>query len=228
MNNHRKPRPAKSVLGQRAVRIGLFAAGIAGVAATVPAQAASAATGGGRHAAFAADDVFSHANRKHHTQARDSFSVRQFGAADAVGVRNQADAVSAGCSADDACRSVALSFQIVTFAGEHTHLNAVNLSDATNKSCTGCQTLAGAYQFIVSTPKPVNLDRDVQRQLGDVHRKLDELTRSGLPAADLKRQADGLAAEVTGILRDAVAHAPKGTEQPEVTLHRHLDGWPGH
>lgn len=228
MNNHRKPRATKSALTQRAVRVGLFAAGVAGVAAAVPAQVASAATDGSGHVAVASDHVFSHADRAHHTQARDSFSVRQFGTVNAAGVRNQANAVSAGCSADDACRSVALSFQIVTVAGEHTHLNAVNLSDATNKKCTGCQTLAGAYQFVVSTPRPLNLDDATQRQLADVHRRLDALTRSSLPAADLRQQADGLASEVTGILHDAVANAPKSADQPQVTMHRNLDGWPGH
>ncbi|MEU7056936.1 hypothetical protein [Streptomyces sp. NPDC046197] len=224
MNVHRKPRSSTRPFTQRAVRIGLLAAGVAGVATAVPAQAATAAP----HAAVASDHVFTHADRAHHTQAEDSFTVRQFGTVNAAAVRNQANAVSAGCSADDACRSVALSFQIVTIAGEHTHLNAVNLSDAANKKCTGCQTLAGAYQFVVSTPSPFTLDDTARRQLADIHRRLDELTRSSLPAADLKSQVDGLAAEVTGVLHDAAAHAPKGGAQPEVTLHRQLDGWPGH
>ncbi|MHC3470599.1 hypothetical protein ACYF6T_18010 [Streptomyces sp. 7R007] len=224
MSSHRKPRSAANPLTQRAVRIGLLAAGAVGVATAVPAQAATAAP----HAAFASDHVFSHADRAHHTQARDSFTIRQFGTVNAASARNQANAVSAGCSADDHCRSVALSFQIVTVAGVHAHLNAVNLSDAANKECTGCQTLAGAYQFVVSTPTPLALDASAQRQLADVHRRLDALTRSPLPAADLKSQVDDLAGEVTGILKDAVAHAPKGAAQPDVTLHRHLDGWPGH
>ncbi|MET8247117.1 hypothetical protein ABZV31_23455 [Streptomyces sp. NPDC005202] len=142
-------------------------------------------------------------------------------------MRNQANAVSAGCSADDDCRSVAVSFRIVTIAGEGTHLNAVNLSDAANKKCTGCQALAGAYQFVVSTPTPFTLDDTAQGQLADIHRRLDALTRFSLPAADLKSQVDGLATEVTGVLHDAVAHAPNGDAQPAVTLHRHLDGWPG-
>ncbi|GHD95919.1 hypothetical protein [Streptomyces naganishii] len=224
MNSHRKPRSAGSPFTQRAVRLGLFAAGVAGVATAVPAQAATAAP----HAAVASDHVFSHADRAHHTQADDSFTVRQFGTVNAAAVRNQANAVSAGCSADDDCRSVALSFQIVTFAGARTHLNAVNLSDATNERCTGCQTLAGAYQFVVSTPTPFTFDRGTQRQLADIHRRLDELSRSSLPAADLKSRVDALAGEVTDVLHDAVAKAPKGDARPDVTMHRHLDGWPGH
>jgi hypothetical protein len=143
-------------------------------------------------------------------------------------VRNQANAVGVGCSVDDHCRSVALSFQIVTMAGDHTHLTAVNRGDAVNEYCNGCQTLAGAYQFVVSTPRPFTLDAATQRRLADIHRRLDALTRSALPATDLRARADALAGEVNIVLRDAVAHAPKGGERPSVTLHRHLDGWPAH
>lgn len=224
MNQHRKPR-TQSVLTQRAVRIGLFAAGAAGIATAVPAQAA---TGAPQHAAVASDQVFSRADFVHHTQTRDSFTVRQFGTVNAATARNQAGAVGLGCSVDDHCRSVALSFQIVTMAGEHTHLNAVNRGDAVNKHCDGCQTLAGAYQFVVSTPRPFTLDKETQRRLADIHRRLDALTRSTLPATDLKTRADALAAEVNTVLHDAVAKAPKGPERPSVTLHRHLDGWPAH
>ncbi|MEU8715412.1 hypothetical protein ACWC6I_22060 [Streptomyces sp. NPDC001414] len=222
MSSHRKPRTTPGPLTRRAVRIGLFAAGVAGAATAVPAQAATAMP----HAAFASDHVFSHADRGHHTQIRDSFTVRQFGKVNAATVRNQANAVSAGCSADDHCRSVALSFQIVTVAGEHTRLNAVNLSDAANKECTGCQTLAGAYQFVVSTPNPLLLDATARGKLADIHHRLDALSRSTLPADELRTKADGLAAEVTAVLHDAVANAPKGDPHSDVTLHRHLDGWP--
>ncbi|MFD8928548.1 DEAD/DEAH box helicase [Streptomyces mirabilis] len=180
-----------------------------------------------RHA-VAEDHTFSHADRAHPTQVKDSFTVRQLGTAKAVGVRNQAGAVSVGCSVDAHCRSVALSFQIVTLAGQNTHLNAVNLSNATNEHCDGCQTLAGAYQFVVSTARPFTLDATAQRKLADIHRRLDDLTRSKIPAADLKAQADSLAAEVTAVLHDAVAGAPKAPDAPAVAVHRHLDGWPGH
>ncbi|MEU6217782.1 hypothetical protein ABZ845_09715 [Streptomyces sp. NPDC047022] len=224
MNQHRKPR-AQSAFTQRAVRVGLFAAGAAGIAGAVPAQAA---TGLPQHSAIAVDQTFSRADFVHHTQARDSFTVRQFGTVNAATARNQANAVGVGCSVDDHCRSVALSFQIVTMAGEHTHLNAINRGDAVNEHCDGCQTLAGAYQFVVSTPRPFTLDKGSQQKLADIHRRLDALTRSTLPATDLKTRADALAAEVNKVLADAVAKAPKGAERPTVTLHRHLDGWPAH
>ncbi|MFE1854787.1 hypothetical protein [Streptomyces sp. NPDC059489] len=224
MNQHRKPRPP-SALSQRAVRVGLFAAGAAGLATAVPAQAATAAP---RHAAVAVDQTFTRADFRQHTQTKDSFTVRQLGTVSAATVRNQANAVGVGCSVDDRCRSVALSFQIVTMAGERTHLTAVNRGDAVNKYCDGCQTLAGAYQFVVSTPRPFALDGEARRRLNGIHRRLDVLTRSTLPAADIKTRADALAAEVDKVLSEAVAKAPKGHERPRVTLHRHLDGWPAH
>ncbi|MFD1274697.1 hypothetical protein ACFQ51_33480 [Streptomyces kaempferi] len=141
-NAHRKPNPVGKTLGRKAMRIGLFAASAAGIATAVPAQAATAAASSmGRSAAVAEDHTFSHADRAHPTQVKDSFTVRQFGTVKSAGIRNQANAVSVGCSVDAHCRSVALSFQIVTLAGQHTRLNAVNLSDAANQHCDGCQTL---------------------------------------------------------------------------------------
>ncbi|MGI5142100.1 MULTISPECIES: hypothetical protein [unclassified Streptomyces] len=223
MNQHRKPR-THSVLTQRAVRVGLLAAGAAGLATAVPAQAAA----GAAHSAVAIDHLYSRAGFIHHTDVKDSFTVRQFGTVRAGTVRNQATALGVGCSVDDHCRSVAFSFQIVTMAGERVHLNAINRGDAINQYCNGCQTLAGAYQFVVSTPRPFTLDNATQGRLADIHRRLDDLTRSTLSAADLRAQADSLAAEVNAVLRDAVAKAPKGPERPNVTLHRHLDGWPAH
>lgn len=218
--SHRKPRTGRNPLSRKAIQFGLLTAGIAAAATAAPAQAAPVAQG--HHGvAVASDHADSHANRRHHTQFRDSFTVHQFGSVQAAGVRNQANAVSAGCSVDAPCRSVALSFQIVTLAGARTHLNAVNLSDAVNKHCDGCQTLAGAYQFVVSTPRPFTLNDSAQHQLTDIHRRLDALSRSKDSAADLKAQADQLAAEVNAVLKDAVAHADF---TPEVTMHRHYDG----
>ncbi|MEU8588912.1 hypothetical protein AB0C59_18215 [Streptomyces sp. NPDC048664] len=224
MSQHRKPR-AHSAFSQRAVRVGLFAAGAAGIATAVPAQAASALP---QHAAIVTDQTSSRADFVHHQQVRDSFTVRQFGTVNAAAVRNQATAMGVGCSVDDHCRSVALSFQIVTMAGDPTHLNAINRGDARNEHCDGCQTLAGAYQFVVSTPHALTLDKASRQKLDDIHRRLDALTRSTLPATDLKTRADALAAEVDKVLADAVAKAPKGAQRPSVTLHRHLDGWPVH
>jgi hypothetical protein len=219
--SHRKPRPSRNPLTSKAFRLGLLAAGIATAAAAAPAQAAAPRSHIPRDVAVANDGAHTHANQLHHTQVQDTLTVHQFGSVIAAGVRNQANAISSGCSVDDHCRSIALSFQVVTMAGTHTHLNAVNLSDAVNKHCDGCQTLAGAYQFVVSTPRPFTLDSTARRGLADVHRRLDALTRSKDCAADLQKQVDQLAAEVKAILKSAVDSADYA---PDVAVHRHFDG----
>ncbi|MEU4209723.1 hypothetical protein AB0F13_06935 [Streptomyces sp. NPDC026206] len=207
-------------LSRHFLRLGLLAAGVATAATGGPAQAAEVAV--------TSDSVRTAVNHRHHTEFRDSFSVHQLGTVTAARLGNRANATSSGCTADDACRSVALSFQIVTLSGHDVHLNAVNKGRAVNDHCNGCQTLAGAYQFVVSTPRPGRLTAAAQRRLADIHRRLDALGGSRLPAAELKRKADALAAEVTALLARPDSTTAATTTRPAVRLHRHLDGWPSH
>jgi hypothetical protein len=228
LNLHRKTR-SRVGSARRALRVGLIAtAGLGVLGAT--AGAAQAVGRPVEGVAVADDGAHTLANRAHETRFKDSFTVHQYGTLFAASARNQALAVSAYCSPDDPCRSVALSFQIVTMAGTDIHLNAVNLSRAENVHCDGCQTLAGAYQFIVSTPRPFTLSPTAERQLAVIHRKLDALGRSRASIAQIRSQADALAAEVASILRAAAATAPKGPVvsplaqlEPEVTVHRVFD-----
>ncbi len=229
LNQHRRA-AVKAGLGRKAVRIGLLAtASLTAVATAATAQAAApgSTAGTGHGVAIATDGARTLANPGQRTRFDDSFTVHQEGNVFAAALRNTADAESIACSAAKTCRSVALSFQIVTMAGENIHLNAVNTSNADNRHCDGCQTLAGAYQFIVSTPRPFTLSGTELRQLADIHRKLDALGKSKAPIATVKAQADALAAQVTGILNTAAAHAPKGpgvdalgVTAPHVTVHR--------
>jgi hypothetical protein len=69
--------------------VGLFAAGVAGVATAVPAQAA---TGGPAKVAVASDHVFSHADRHDHTEQNDSYTIRTCGTDNAATLRNKANA----------------------------------------------------------------------------------------------------------------------------------------
>jgi hypothetical protein len=227
LNQHRKSR-IRVGAARRALRVGLLAtAGLGVIGATT---GVAQAVGGHDGVAVADDGAHTLANRAHETRFQDSFTVHQYGELLAASARNQALAVSAYCSADDPCRSVALSFQIVTMAGTDIHLNAVNLSRAENVHCAGCETLAGAYQFVVSTPRPFTLSAAAERQLADIHRKLDALGKSKAPIDQVKSQADALAAQVTAILKAAAATAPKGPGvsalsqmEPEVTVHRVFD-----
>ncbi|MEZ0091572.1 hypothetical protein [Streptacidiphilus sp. EB129] len=230
INQHRRT-PLRAGVGRRAVRFGLLAtASLTAVsAAAVSAQAAGPAnhSTNSRGVAVADDSAHALANPGHETRFDDSFTVHQYGPLIAAGLRNQAQAESVSCSAGDPCRSVALSFQIVTMAGENIHLNAVNLSHASNVHCAGCQTLSAAYQFVVSTPNAFTLSASAQAQLAQIHRKLDALGKSTTPVDTVRQQADALAAQVVTVLRAAAATAPKGpgvqaqdSMAPTVTMQR--------
>jgi hypothetical protein len=229
LNNHHRA-TARAGFGRKAVRIGLLAtASLTAVATAATAQAATpgSTAGSGHGVGIASDGAHSLANPGHRVRFDDSFTVHQEGTVFAAAAHNQAEAGSVACTAARPCRSVALSFQIVTMAGENIHLNAVNTSNASNIHCDGCQSLAGAYQFIVSTPRPFTLSGAAQRQLADIHRRLDALGTSKAPIATVKAQADALAAQVTSILKAAAATAPKGpgidalaVTPPTVTVHR--------
>ncbi|MFC5907604.1 hypothetical protein [Streptacidiphilus monticola] len=205
---------SRTPLSRKAVRTGLvalLALGGLGVGAA-PSSALSLRIGG---VAIAADGARAVAHPGHETRFDDSFTVHQYGTVRAAGVRNRAIADSSGCSADDGCRAVALSFQIVTMAGTDIRLEALNLGQATNHSCPSCETVAGAYQFIVSTARPFTLSSADLAQLAAVHHALDALGRSDADAATLKARADALAARVTAVLQAAAARAP----QPPTTHH---------
>ncbi|WP_432077211.1 hypothetical protein [Streptomyces wuyuanensis] len=225
---HRKPRTRNC--GRRVARLGMLAAACtAGFATASPAGAASA-TAGNRYVGIAVDEAHANAGPGHRVDYDDEFAVHELGTRLGVGARNRAVARSAGCSLDNPCRSVALSFQVVTVTGTITRLNAANTSRAVNDHCEGCQTFAGAYQFIVSTPYSFTLNRSVRNELARLERRLGELERSREPISTVRTRADSLAAEVVTLLRGAVAAAPRGetvnplqTFRPTVTLRRHID-----
>ncbi|MBR7830819.1 hypothetical protein KDK95_31235 [Actinospica sp. MGRD01-02] len=183
--------------------------------------------------AVVADSAHALANPGHPTVFRDTFDVHQLGAVTAAGARNQAEAESVACRASSPCRSISLSFQIVTMAGEDIHLDAVNLGNSTNVHCDGCQTLAGAYQFIVSTPHPFSLTSDELARLRRIHAELTALGSSTASIDQVKADADALAAQVKAILTNAAAAGAASThtgmrpltatQQPHVTLHRMFD-----
>ncbi|WP_037626427.1 hypothetical protein [Streptomyces aureus] len=228
MTTHRKPRT--STAAKTAVRLGMIAtAGMAVAATTTTAQASS----GSSHSfmSTAVDMADTHADRMHVNQFDESFKIHQFGPLVAVTANNRATAESAGCSVQAPCRSIALSFQIVTAAGRNARLvNATNISRSANDHCPGCETFAGAYQFVVATPQELTLSKPARSQLARIHREVAGLRRSHLAIPDVKKRADELAQEVKTVLDREAASAPHRSAasppdnfRPTVTMHRHVD-----
>jgi hypothetical protein len=185
----------------------------------------------------ATDTALSNANRLHTRDFKASFAIHEYGDTIGVGVANRAYASSSGCTGRDHCRSVALSFQIVTMGGSHLHLDASNVGRAVNNHCTGCETMAGAYQFVVDTPQPMKLTSGDRAKLREIERELRALRATTDSPAVLKQKADALAARVVTVLKSAAARAPRkaaptragfftAPTSPKVTVRTLMDGWP--
>lgn len=204
-----------------AYRFGLVASACLGMVGLATGAAQAFAVGG-----VVTTSTHALANPGHPYVFQDTFEVHQLGAVLAGGARNQAEAESIQCSAARPCRSVSLSFQVVTMVGAPAHLNAVNLSSSENVRCPGCQSLAVAYQFVVSTESAFALSPATLQELGNLHNQLNALRASNAPATQLKADVDALAGQVTSILKAAVAAAPKGAHAgtsstaPQVMVHR--------
>ncbi|QFZ72882.1 hypothetical protein GFH48_06000 [Streptomyces fagopyri] len=224
--NHRKPR--SSTVAKTAVSISMAAG--AGIAMTT--STASAATGFGisHDVATAVDLAHSRADRTHVRQFEESFRVHEFGPSVAVTANNRATAESVGCSPHAPCRSIALSFQIVTTSGRNARLvNTTNISRALNEHCAGCETFAGSYQFVVATPRAFTLSGQARSALARLDRRAAALQSSNLSVTRIRQYADDLAHEVKAVLDREAARAPRGGGSdpladfdPTVTMHRHV------
>jgi hypothetical protein len=217
---HRAPRPVSGP--RRLFRLGILATAAIGTVGAV-AGAAQAVSFGDAYSsdsggiAVASNESFALSNAGDQTTFKDSFTIHQYGAVFAANVRNDATAESVACSPDAPCRAVSLSFQVITMAGTDIHLNADNISNADNVHCAGCQTVAGAYQFVVDTPGAFTLSPAAESQLAAIHRELNALSDSALPIADVQSRADALAVQVSAILKTAAASAPEDSVMRPMT-----------
>ncbi|MEU7970386.1 hypothetical protein AB0D09_44275, partial [Streptomyces sp. NPDC049097] len=181
--NHRKPSSRRR--SRSAVGLGLGVAASATlslVAATGTAAAGPVAGRSSGGAAIAVDLAQSRADRTRVNQFDESFWIHEYGPSVAVTAYNRAVAQSVGCSVHAPCRSIALSFQIVTTAGSNARLiNATNLSQAVNEHCPGCQTFSAAYQFVVATPRAFTLGSAARRELAAIEDQVEALKASRVP-----------------------------------------------
>ncbi len=206
---------------KRRLRIGMLATAAFGTVAVAAGAAQAVTVGVGSSAnsggiAIANNETFALSNPHDQTTFKDSFTIHQYGDVLSANVRNDATAESVACSSASPCRAVSISFQIITMAGENIHLNAVNLGNATNEHCAGCQSMAGAYQFVLSTPTPFTLSRADLAQLDTIHGELNALTGSSLSLDQVQSRADALALQVAAILKSAAATAPAATTKGPV------------
>jgi hypothetical protein len=207
---------------RRLFRFGILATAALGTVGAVAGAAQAVAFSDGYSSdsggiAVASNESFALSNAGQQSAFQDSFTIHQYGDVFAANVRNDATAQSVSCSPDSPCRAVSLSFQIITMAGTDIHLNADNISNAQNVHCGGCQTVAGAYQFVVNTPGAFTLSPAAESQLATIHRQLNALSDSTLPISEVQSKADALAVQVAAILKTAASSSPEGPVMQPLT-----------
>lgn len=122
------------------------------------------------------------------------------------GVVDQTNLAQAYASCED-CQSVAVSFQVVLVTGDAEVVEPENVAVAVNEECSSCDTLASAYQFVLSTDGPVRFTAEGNRQLADMRRRLRELSRSDLGIEELDAEFDAIAADLREVLAEELVQA---------------------
>jgi putative peptide zinc metalloprotease protein len=187
---------------RRTLTAALLALG-AVVATAVPAYA-----GGGDNVAVAVNtkdgfDVFKLA-----------FQVRR-----ATGdVVDNTNAAVAYASCTD-CQTIALAIQVVLVSGtDASTVSPENLAIALNENCTLCDTLASAYQFVVTVDGKLGLTGEGRRRLAEIRVALLGLRGSGLTSTEIQAKVDALMDELADILStELVVKAPPNSAPPSRT-----------
>ena len=126
-----------------------------------------------------------------------AFSVRG-NASEVIDDTNSAVAY-ASC---EACRAVAIAFQIVIVQGNPDTVTPTNVAVAVNDECQGCSTLALAYQFVVGYGEPVEFTEEGLRRLAKIRKEFAKLEQeyANLTNEEIKARTDAFAAEIRDIL----------------------------
>lgn len=126
-----------------------------------------------------------------------AFSVRE-NASEVIDDTNTAVAY-ASC---EACRAVAIAFQIVIVQGNPDTVTPTNVAVAVNDECQGCSTLALAYQFVVGYGEPVEFTEEGLRRLAKIRKEFAKLEQeyANLTNEEIKARTDAFAAEIRDIL----------------------------
>lgn len=137
-----------------------------------------------------------------------AFSIRRV-LSETADTSNAAAAVS---SCTD-CTTVAISFQALLLLTEPEEVTPENLALALNIECSLCQTLASAYQFVLTTGGPVRFTAEGSRRLQEIHRQLLALRHADMGIVELQAEVDRLADEMREVL--ATELVPAGDAEPE-------------
>jgi len=115
---------------------------------------------------------------------------------DVVTTTNAAVAVSS-CSA---CQTVAIAIDVVFVQSDPTVYTPTNLALALNIGCSSCNTLADAYQFVISTGGALRLTPQGAREIAGIRRQLELLRQCDCSIMDIQAQVTVLTDQLKQVL----------------------------
>jgi putative peptide zinc metalloprotease protein len=125
-----------------------------------------------------------------------AFQVRRT-TADVVDTGNAAVAY-ASCTD---CQTVALAIQVLLISGyDSSTVAPENLAIAINESCVACETLASAYQFVLTAEGMLHFTADGSRALAELRQALLGLKGSDLPVEEIQAKLDALMDDLAAVL----------------------------
>jgi putative peptide zinc metalloprotease protein len=99
------------------------------------------------------------------------------------------------------CQTVASSIQVVLVMSDAETVTTDNVAIAINYQCSGCETLAAAFQYVFGNGEPVRFSAEGNRQLADIRRRYQALRqRDDLTLEELAQAMALLAAEVAKVV----------------------------
>lgn len=114
------------------------------------------------------------------------------------------NAAVAAASCND-CTTVAIAIEGVLVAGtDVTEVTPVNLALALNTDCSGCQTLAAAYQYVTQNDTRVRITGTGRQQVASLRQQLNTLRLQGLSLEEVAAEADRIAMEFYAVLVNEV------------------------
>lgn len=120
--------------------------------------------------------------------------------ADVVDSGNAAVAV-ASCSD---CQTVAIALEGVIVTGDADVIAPENVALAVNSGCSGCETLAYAYQKLQTVDGKVRLTGSGRKTIASLRQQLNRLRTSGLGIEQVKAEVDRIAGEFAAVLDSEV------------------------
>lgn len=116
------------------------------------------------------------------------------------------------------CQTIALAIQVVLISGyDSSQVSPENLAIAINESCNLCDTLASAYQFVLTAEGNLRFTAAGNQALAEIRRALLDLRDSGLTGAEIQAKVDALMERLAQVLSTELVPAGQSGTGPSPT-----------